>query len=97
MRLSEVLRALGHEALHVEALGLNEAPDREVWTRARKLDAAVVSKDSDFLAFVFEGGRLVRLRVGNCSNADLYDIVRAAWPSVVARLDEGETMVEVRG
>ena len=57
----------------------------------------MVSKDSDFVVMAGRGGRLVRLRVGNRSNADLFAIVGAAWPEVVQRLAEGETLVDVHG
>ena len=95
--LVTVLTELGHEALHVKPLGLAEATDREVWFEAGALGAIMVSKDSDFVSLVGSGGRLVRLRVGNCSNTELFAIVRAAWSNVVAQLDEGETLVNVHG
>ena len=97
IKLIEVLVSLGHESEHVKRLGMGEASDPEIWAEALRRDAVVVSKDSDFVALVVQGGRLVRLRVGNRSNADLFAIVRSAWPSVVARLEEGEAVVEVRG
>lgn len=95
--LIAVLADLGHEALHVKPLGLAEATDREIWTEARALGAIMVSKDTDFVSLAGWGGRLVRLRIGNCSNTELFAIVRAAWPDVIARLDEGETLVNVHG
>ena len=95
--LIAVLADLGHEALHVKLLGLSQADDRAVWSQAAALDAVMVSKDSDFVVMAGRGGRLVRLRVGNRSNADLFAIVAAAWPEVVQRLAEGETLVDVHG
>jgi len=97
--LLDVLEALGHEALHVKRLGLSTASDHHIWRLAVSLQAVIVSKDSDFVGFAARGAAgaaLVRLRVGNCANAALYDIVRRAWASVIARLEEGETVVEVR-
>lgn len=97
--LLDVLKALGHEALHVKQLNLSTASDHRVWQAAASLDAVVVSKDSDFVSFVAGGvigTGLVRLRIGNCANAALYDIVRRSWAGVVARLEEGETVVELR-
>ena len=95
--LIDVLAELGHEALHVKPLGLSEATDREVWASALSLNAVMVSKDSDFIALAGRAGRLVRLRVGNRSNTDLFSIIRAAWPGVIARLEDGETIVDVHG
>ena len=93
--LIALLAELGHEAFHVKMLGLAE--DRAVWTQAAILDAVMVSKDSDFVVMARRGGRLVRLRVGNRSNTDLFGIIRSAWPEVVQRLAEGETLVDVHG
>jgi len=95
--LIDVLAELGHEALHVKPLGLSEATDREVWARARTLQAVMVSKDSDFIALAGRGGRLVRLRIGNRSNADLFAVLRASWPGVIARLEDGDSVVDVHG
>jgi predicted nuclease of predicted toxin-antitoxin system len=96
--LTEVLSALGHEAIHVKQLGLSTASDQLIWRTAESLGAVIVSKDGDFIGFArgAAGTALVRLRVGNCANAALYDIVRRAWAGVVDRLTEGEAVVEVR-
>jgi len=97
--LLDVLERLGHEALHVKRLGLSTASDHHIWRMAVSLGAVIVSKDSDFISFAARGAAsaaLVRLRVGNCANAALYDAVRRAWADVVARLEEGEAVVEVR-
>ncbi len=96
--LADLLKVLGHEALHVKPLGLSTASDEHIWRTAVSLGAVIVSKDSDFIRFVAHGstGAVVRLRIGNCANATLYDIVRRAWTGVIARLEEGETVVEVR-
>ncbi|MNL72319.1 hypothetical protein D3C87_1976120 [compost metagenome] len=95
----DVLEVLGHEAVHVKQLDLSTASDHLIWNTAATLGAVMVSKDSDFISFAASGAAgtsLVRLRVGNCANAKLYDIVRRTWPDVVARLEDGETVVEVR-
>mgnify|MGYP006952617127 CR=1 FL=1 len=90
------LHQWGHEALHVEALGMGEASDRQVWGEASRLEAVVVSKDSDFLRLAASGGRLVHMRIGNCSNRVLFEIVDRSWPAVVQQLEIGERVVEVR-
>ncbi|WP_339871871.1 DUF5615 family PIN-like protein [uncultured Brevundimonas sp.] len=96
VRLCALLQQQGHEALHVEVLGLGTATDAEVWAEARRQDAVVVSKDSDFMVLAARKGRLVRLRVGNRANRDLFDIIDRNWPQVVERLDGGERIVELR-
>ena len=97
VRLIDVLSELGHNADHVRLLGLAEASDRDVWAAAVRSEAVMVSKDADFLIMAGRGAALVRLRIGNASNAALYDVIRAAWPHVIERLLDGETIVELRG
>jgi predicted nuclease of predicted toxin-antitoxin system len=97
--LLDVLKALGHDALHVKQLDLSTASDHRVWQTAASLGAVIVRKDSDFISFVARGAAgtgLVRLWIGNCANVALYDIVRRSWADVVARLEDGEAVVEVR-
>jgi predicted nuclease of predicted toxin-antitoxin system len=97
--LLDVLEGLGHEALHVKHLNLSTATDHRIWDVAVSLGAVIVSKDSDFIGFAARGApgtALVRLRIGNCANTTLYDIVRRGWVNVVARLEADEAVVEVR-
>ena len=44
----EILKQLGHEAIHVRTLGLQRAPDRELVERARADGSVVVTFDLDF-------------------------------------------------
>jgi predicted nuclease of predicted toxin-antitoxin system len=46
--LARWLAAEGHEAHHVRDFGLEAMPDRELWLRARDMDAYIVTKDEDF-------------------------------------------------
>lgn len=56
----------------------------------------MVNKDSDFLTFASGEGGFVRLRTGNRSNRDQFEIVQRAWPVVVQRIEAGERIVEER-
>lgn len=99
VRLIDVIAAFDHEVEHVRLMGLATAGDREIWALAASRGAVVVSKDKDFLLLVQRNaGRqhLVHLNLGNCSNDELYAIVRRDWPRVVAQLTAGEAIVEVR-
>lgn len=40
----------GHEAGHVEDVGLREAEDGAIWTHALKTGTIIVTKDEDFAA-----------------------------------------------
>lgn len=91
------LERLGHEAEHVKRLEMGDAADSLIWAEAQRRNAVVVSKDSDFLVLAATSGRLVRLRVGNRPNQELFAIVERGWPEVVAQLERGERVVELRG
>jgi Domain of unknown function (DUF5615) len=39
----------GHEAHHVRDFGLEDKLDREIWQRARDINACIVTKDEDFV------------------------------------------------
>ena len=68
------LREAGHDAAHVEDVGLREAEDGPIWTHALQTAAVIVTKDEDFAARsqqMKNGPVIVWLRVGNSSNAAL--------------------------
>lgn len=94
--LAEWLVAQGHDAAHVKSLGLDRASDRSIRARAEDTGAIVISKDADFAA---AGHRLrvIWVRIGNTTNANLVRVWGAAWPAILAALDEGERLIEVGG
>jgi predicted nuclease of predicted toxin-antitoxin system len=97
--LADLIVDQGHEAIHVKTQDLLSASDADLWASAGRLDAAMVSKDSDFLALARRDGRpasLLHLNLGNLSNRDLYASVRSAWPRIMERFEEGDVVVEIR-
>ena len=98
-RLAEMLRTRGYDAIHVRDLGLSAAADRAIWAEARRDDAVVISRDEDFVALTRSPGvaRLIWIRLGNCTNADLLARITASWDDIHSRLDAGEGLVELRG
>ena len=97
--LATLISELGADALHVKTEGLLSASDSELWSLAAGFGATVVTKDSDFLVLARRDRRrsgLVHLNLGNISNRDLYEAVRAAWPLLMERLESGDPVVELR-
>ncbi len=76
---------------------MGESTDAQIWAEAGRRDAIVLSKDSDYLAFAGDAGRFVRIRSGNRSNRELFAMIERGWPGVVAALEAGERIVELRG
>ncbi len=89
----------GHEAHHVSDFGLEAMSDRAIWTRARELDASIVTKDEDFIllqALDRAGPAVIWIRIGNAVRNVLLQRIPAVWPGVVSSIDRGEKIVEVR-
>jgi len=51
-RLADLLRAAGHDAVHVRVYGMRAAEDEKILARALDEDRIVVSADSDFSAIL---------------------------------------------
>ncbi len=97
--LAAFLRQHGHECTHVCDVGLDEASDLEVWTRACEDGCIVVSKDEDFMALANrpgDNGRLIWVRLGNCRNAALLEAFGRVQDELVRALESGQRIVEVR-
>lgn len=95
-RIARWLRRKGFEADHVAEFGLLAMPDASVVAKAVELNAVIVSKDADYLAW--PNGLpvpLVSIRVGNVGNARLILTLDAQWDGVMERLRDGERVVRV--
>ncbi len=93
--LCDVLGRDGDEAVHALAIGLRS--DDDIWAEACERSAVVVSKDSDFvrLAERTRAAQVLWVKVGNCSNADLFARLRSEWRELRDRLERGELVVEL--
>ncbi|MGB7156982.1 MAG: DUF5615 family PIN-like protein [Tepidisphaeraceae bacterium] len=93
------LRVRGHECLHVLDLSLDEATDSELWMRAARDKAVVVSKDEDFVFLANrpgDTGRLIWVRLGNCRNPALLEAFDRVHDELVSAIESGQRIVEVR-
>jgi predicted nuclease of predicted toxin-antitoxin system len=96
--LANWLRGQGHDAIHVFEVGLAHLDDRELWSHAESEAQIIVSKDEDFLFLANQSGtagRLLWVRLGNCRNAPLLAAFAAAFVTILAAFELGQTVVEL--
>jgi predicted nuclease of predicted toxin-antitoxin system len=82
----------------VRDLGLRDASDRDIFDEAKRQDAVIMTKDSDFIDLVLRYDsppQIVLLTMGNTSNAELKEILSESFSKVLALLDSGESIVEL--
>ncbi len=78
---------------------MQSADDSAIWAHALSQQAVLLTKDEDFADRWLLGGQqvpLVWIRLGNCSNTTLLAWLTPLWPEVMARLEQGERIVELR-
>ena len=88
-----------HEAEHVLDINLAQGSDASVWQHAVNVGAVIISKDEDFAEWVRRGRpgpAVIWLRIGNCSNQALKIWLEPLLPITLAKLAEGERLIEVR-
>ncbi len=96
--LARRLVECGYEAVHINDTDLREAPDRDIWNFAARNDYVVISKDADFVILANlspKGAPIVWVRLGNVDNARLWSSFEPLLPTIVARLERGEILIEV--
>ncbi len=96
--LARRLNQDGYEAVHVLELSLANCPDNDLWHWAGIHDAAIVTKDEGFAEWVLvgrAGPRVIWLRIGNCTNAELMVWLLPKWSDVAGSLQRGERLVEI--
>jgi predicted nuclease of predicted toxin-antitoxin system len=91
-RLTFLLREVFPDSVHVRDVGLNESDDVSVWQFAQNNSLIICSKDSDMHQRSFLLGfppKVVWVRVGNCSTADVEQLLRKRQAEIEAfALDE---------
>ena len=98
-RLARAIAAEGYQAEHLEDLGMRHAKDPAILDYAQEQEAAIVTKDEDFVErFRRQPGApvIVWLRIGNATNRVLLDWIMPGLPTIVARVEAGDRLIEVR-
>ena len=78
-KLAAKLSDIYPDSAHVRQFGLSRKDDLQVWEFAKANDFTIVSKDSDFNQFSLLWGhppKVVWTRIGNCSTAQIAEILR---------------------
>ena len=81
------------DSTHVREVGLKEAEDPAVWEYAKQRNFMIVSKDADFHQRSFVFGfppKVVWIRLGNCTTADVEQVIRKNFKSIKAFAEDEE-------
>ena len=85
-------------ATPVRDLNLRESEDDEIFFAARKANAVVITKDSDFVDLLERHGnppKIIWLTCGNTSEDALKEILSTTFQQAVRLLETGEELVEI--
>ncbi|HEX4042153.1 MAG TPA: DUF5615 family PIN-like protein [Xanthobacteraceae bacterium] len=96
--LGRWLAARGFEAEHVNRIGLGPKSDLDIWRHAGWTGACLITKDEDFVALAGKetgGPKVVWIRIGNISNAALWQALDPQLDEIVQALNAGERIIEV--
>lgn len=79
-------------------IGLRDAEDEEIFTKARDENAIILTKDNDFVRLLEQRGsppKVIWLTCGNTSDAALREILKQHFSSALELLNGGENLVEI--
>lgn len=85
-------------AKSVRALNLQNADDREIFEAARKANAIIMSKDSDFLKLIDRFGAppaIIWITCGNTSNQKMRVVLGSSLEKAIELISSGEPVVEI--
>lgn len=95
-----ITSTFGITSIALRNLGLRDAEDPEIFEAAKADGVVLITKDSDFVDLANRFGappKIIWLRCGNTSNAQLQNILRSTLLDSLELLQLGETLVEIRG
>jgi predicted nuclease of predicted toxin-antitoxin system len=84
------------ECSHIAALGLEAATDLEVWRYAQQHDCCLVTKDADFNDLLAAKGyppKVLWIRLGNCTTAEIATLLRTHHETVNAFLEDNSVVL----
>jgi predicted nuclease of predicted toxin-antitoxin system len=82
----------------VRDISLRDSSDHDIYQSARKANAIVMTKDSDFLTLQNQFGpppKLLWVTCGNTSNDHLKKILKDVFPTAMKLLNQGQVIVEI--
>ena len=85
-------------AVAIRDVGLRDAEDTEIFQAARRENATVMTKDSDFVLLLDRLGappQVIWVTCGNTSNARLKEILMNTLPKALELLKAGEQLIEI--
>lgn len=95
-----ITSTFGITAIALRDIGLRDAEDPEIFEAAKAEGVVLMTKDSDFVDLANRFGappKIIWLRCGNTSNAQLQNILRSTLLDSLELLRSGEVLVEIRG
>jgi predicted nuclease of predicted toxin-antitoxin system len=98
-RLAQAFTDAGHFCEHMEDLMPRYSPDTEIARIANDSGAVLVSRDADFVQLSRDGKLTVQLiwvRLGNLRRAALASAIVARMPAIVAAIEAGDAIIELR-
>jgi predicted nuclease of predicted toxin-antitoxin system len=78
---------------HVHNVHLGSSTDTAIWNYAKQHGFAIVSKDSDFAersVLERDPPKIIWIRLGNCSTADVDQLLRSAHETIRTFIEEDE-------
>lgn len=87
------------EAVAIRDVGLRDSSDQAIFDAAKRADAIVLTKDSDFLRLLESCGsppKVIWITCGNTSNASLREVLSSSLKQALNILASGDDLVEIR-
>lgn len=93
-----MIATLGHEAEHVYDFAKQNATDAEIWDYALSIQAAIITKDEDFVIrsnMAKHGPGVVWVRTGNLGRQAQIEWFRPLLSEIAEKIQSGERLIEL--